>query len=100
MSPNDLPIGEAERTGTDTFCTIITAVFALALFVTACIQMNPDNLANMTYPTDSMGRKCTKDNPNYNYLYFTSIKDQVQGTIYYRQNECVCPSAQKEMKVV
>ena len=35
----------------------------------------------MTYPTDSMGRKCTLDNPKFNYLYFTNINDHVHKSI-------------------
>lgn len=62
---------------TDIFCTIITALFAIAMFVTACVVFNGQKLAYITYPTDGMGRKCTLDNPIYNYLYFTSTNDPV-----------------------
>jgi hypothetical protein len=60
------------RTSTDRFCTIITSLFAIGMFITAVVSFNLTQLANMTYPTDSAGRHCTLDNPNYNYLYFPS----------------------------
>jgi hypothetical protein len=31
----------------------------------------------MSYPTDQQQRHCTLDNPNYNYLYFSSLEDAV-----------------------
>lgn len=60
------------RTSTDRFCTIITSLFAIAMLGIAIASFNLTQLAKMTYPTDSAGRHCTLDNPNYNYLYFPS----------------------------
>jgi len=42
------------------------------MLITAAVSFNLAQLAKMTYPTDSSGRHCTLDNPNYNYLYFPS----------------------------
>ena len=42
------------------------------MFVMAVINLNLIKLQKMTYPTDSMGRHCTLDNANFNYLYFPS----------------------------
>ena len=53
----------------------MTALFAIAMFVTACVVFNAEKLAFITYPTDQMGRKCTQDTPKFNYLYFTSAND-------------------------
>ena len=74
----DIPIDNSQRIPTDTFCTIITALFAIAMLATAIIVLDLEKLQRMTYPTDQMGRHCTLDNPNYNYLYFTSTTDPVR----------------------
>lgn len=66
-----------KRTCTDLFCTIIGAAFTLLILVGAIAVMDLNNLQKITYPTDSQGRMCTLDNPNYNYLYFTSFTDPV-----------------------
>ena len=69
---DQLPVPFQLRTSTDLFCTIITSMFAIGMFVTAIVSFNLTQLAKMTYPTDSAGRHCTLDNANYNYLYFPS----------------------------
>mgnify|MGYP007068602151 FL=1 len=47
------------------------------MFVLACVVFNQQKLQYITYPTDGMGRKCTLDSPDFNYLYFTSVQDSV-----------------------
>jgi hypothetical protein len=44
----------------------------------AILSLDLGKLQHMTYPTDQQGRHCTLDNPNYNYLYFTSSSDPVK----------------------
>ncbi len=48
------------------------------MFLIAIFNFNLDALQKMTYPTDQMGRHCTLDNANFNYLYFTSSNDPVR----------------------
>ena len=74
---SELPVPFDERTPTDVFCTVVTAIFALAMLVFSIVSLKAANLRDMTYPTDSMGRKCTLDNPVFNYLYFVNPADIV-----------------------
>jgi hypothetical protein len=55
----------------------MSAIFGIAIFIGAIAVMDLTQLQKITYPTDSQGRMCTLDNPNYNYLYFTSFTDPV-----------------------
>lgn len=71
-STNDLPVPAEQRTSTDVFCTFVTSIFALTMFVIALVCLNLPALQKMTYPTDSQSRHCTLDNANYNYIYFTT----------------------------
>ena len=64
------------------------------MFVTACVVFNADKLAFITYPTDQMGRKCTQDNPAFNYLYFASSNDPVTIKSC-RRNDFASASARK-----
>jgi len=47
------------------------------MFVIACFTFDLNKLNSLTYPTDNNGRKCTLDNPQFNYLYFTTLNDVV-----------------------
>ncbi len=96
---SDLPVPFSERSSTDLFCTIITAIFAIAMFVTACVVFNNQKLAYMTYPTDGEGHKCTLDNPTYNYLYFTTINDPVHIINKSRAKDSAWPNVPMELKI-
>ena len=86
------------ETCTDLFCTVFTTIFAVTIFIASIILLDAEKLRIITYPTDGVGHKCTLDNPNYNYLYFTSFNDPVHVSSYLRLKDYVLLSAQKEMK--
>jgi hypothetical protein len=71
-SGDELPVTSEQRIPTDVFCTVVTSLFAVGMLVLAVSRLDLPQLQKMTYPTDSAGRHCTLDNPNYNYLYFPS----------------------------
>ena len=77
-----VPIANDQRIQTDIFCTIVTAIWAVAMLGVAIAVLDLEKLQKMTYPTDQQGRHCTLDNPNYNYLYFTSLHDPVPKKPY------------------
>lgn len=58
------------------------------MIVLAVINFNLDKLNQTTYPTDIDGKLCTRDNNNYNYLYFTSPSNTVINIIF-RQKDYV-----------
>lgn len=76
-SISQIPVSFANRLPTDVFCTVVTSLFAVGMLIFAIVSMNPTHLRDMTYPTDSMGRKCTLDNSQFNYLYFVDPSDIV-----------------------
>lgn len=72
---------ETHRRCTDIICTIISSIFALFLFILACIAFNKsiacqtvDNLYEANYPTDSDGIPCGRNNnTGYSYIYLPII---------------------------
>ncbi len=63
------------------------------MIIIAIVCFDLEKLVSTTYPTDIDGRLCTKDNPQYNYLYFTSPSDTVYIIIiFYRQSAFVYQS--------
>lgn len=38
--PEQLPVKEKERKITDCVCTVVSAIFAIAMFITACVLWN------------------------------------------------------------
>lgn len=53
------------------------------MIVLAVINFNLDKLNQTTYPTDIDGKLCTRNNNNFNYLYFTSPSNTVIKILYY-----------------
>ena len=49
----------------------------LSMFIMSIVFLDLKKLQQITYPTDSDGKKCTLDHTNFNYLYFTSLTDAV-----------------------
>ena len=46
-TPNEFPVEEATRRSTDVCCTVLSSIFALTLFVLACIFFNSGNSSHM-----------------------------------------------------
>jgi hypothetical protein len=40
LYPNQFPVEERNRKSTDVCCTIISAIFALTMFIVACVLWN------------------------------------------------------------
>jgi hypothetical protein len=76
--PEQLPVREKERKCTDCCCTIVSSLFALAMFVTACCLWNKGKYdvtsdrfdTNFMVSTSTDGTACTGDQvlyiPDYN----------------------------------
>ena len=69
---------EKDRKCTDVICTIVTAIFALVMFILAFVLMNKgnlflniDNYYKTNFPTDSDQEPCSYGkNEGYSYIFF------------------------------
>jgi hypothetical protein len=63
---------ENNRRRTDVCSTLFAIIFALSMFIGACVSLNREHLSMISYPTDSDGRRCGRDLPDHSYVYFTN----------------------------
>lgn len=55
LHPNQLPIPEKSRQSTDIICTVIGAVFALFMFIIACVFWNKGAFENHFFNFNQAG---------------------------------------------